>query len=199
MKQSEDRRVLRTRQQCMEALISLIQEKGFDALTVQDIIDRANIGRSTFYSHFEGKEDLLLRGLDQLRFSLQEAQRQAHKGQGKAEERAFVFSHELFAHAHEHRRVFSAMVGRHGGALVQQHFQRMLVDLVREDVKAVAPKDPKALIPQEAIVQYVAGGLWGMLAWWMDGRMRMSVEEVNALFRRLAIPVLAEAMSARIK
>ena len=197
MKQSKDRRVLRTRQQCVEALIALIQEKGFDALTVQDIIDRANIGRSTFYSHFDGKEDLLISGLGMLRSSLLEAQKEALKGPGKAEDKAFVFGQEMFAHAHDHRRVFRAMVGRHGGALIQQHFQRMLVDLVREDLKAVAPKDPNAMVPQEAIVQYIAGGLWGMLAWWMDGRMKMSVEEVNALFRRLAIPVLKEATHAR--
>jgi hypothetical protein len=88
---------------------------------------------------------------------------------------------------------------RTGGALLQQHFQRMLVELVREDVKALASKGPGASIPQEAIVRYIAGGLWGMLAWWMDGQMRMSVEDVNRLFRRLAIPALSEAVSSRLK
>jgi AcrR family transcriptional regulator len=55
-----DRRVERTQQLLREALLSLIREKGFEGLTVQEIIDRANVGRATFYAHFENKDDLLL-------------------------------------------------------------------------------------------------------------------------------------------
>jgi AcrR family transcriptional regulator len=53
-----DRRVQRTQQLVRSAMLSLIQEKGFETLTVQEIIDRANIGRATFYAHFDGKDDL---------------------------------------------------------------------------------------------------------------------------------------------
>ena len=56
-----DRRVERT-QLLLAALVSLIEEKGFEALTVQDIIDRANLGRATFYAHFDNKEDLFVSG-----------------------------------------------------------------------------------------------------------------------------------------
>src|SRR6266542_5467464 len=65
-----DRRVQRTRQLLQGALMSLIQEKGYEALTVQDILDRANAGRATFYAHFDDKEDLLVSRLDGLRASL---------------------------------------------------------------------------------------------------------------------------------
>jgi AcrR family transcriptional regulator len=70
-----DRRVQRTQDLLREALLSLIREKGFDALSVQDIIDRANVGRATFYAHFDNKQDLLLSGFDGLRESLKEVQR----------------------------------------------------------------------------------------------------------------------------
>jgi AcrR family transcriptional regulator len=195
MKNHVDRRVLRTRQQCVAALVSLIQKKGFDALTVQDIIDEANIGRSTFYAHFEGKEDLLLKGLGEFRASLREAQKRALQAKGRPEDRAFVFSHEMFTHTFDHRFVYRAMSGKQGGALLQQFMQRMLVELVQEDVKAMGPKDPDAEMPQEAIVQFIAGGLWGMMAWWLGGKNKLSAEEVNALFRRLAVPLLSEAVS----
>ena len=72
----EDRRIQRTRQLLQGALLSLIQEKGFESLSVQDIIDRANVGRATFYAHFQNKEDLLASGIDGLRASLKERQRQ---------------------------------------------------------------------------------------------------------------------------
>jgi len=65
-----DRRVQRTRQLLNEALMSLIVEKGYEAITVQDIIDRANLGRSTFYAHYQDKEDLLLSGMEKIVHSL---------------------------------------------------------------------------------------------------------------------------------
>src|SRR5512143_2659433 len=78
MARKEDRRVRRTRDLVRGALFALIQEKGFEALSVQDIIDRANVGRATFYAHFDNKEDLLVSGFDGLKASLKERQRGAH-------------------------------------------------------------------------------------------------------------------------
>jgi AcrR family transcriptional regulator len=54
-----DRRTQRTRHQLGRALVGLVEEKRFDDITVQDVIDRADVGRSTFYTHFRDKEDLL--------------------------------------------------------------------------------------------------------------------------------------------
>ena len=65
-----DRRVQRTRQLLNEALMALIVEKGYDAITVQNLIDRANLGRSTFYAHYQDKDDLLLSGMEEVVHSL---------------------------------------------------------------------------------------------------------------------------------
>lgn len=194
MARKVDRRVQRTRQLLREALLSLVREKGFEALSVQDIIDRANVGRATFYAHFDNKEDLLLSGFDGLRASLKELQRQALSRGDAADERLFAFSHELFAHANEHRDVFRAMVGDRSVALIQQVFHKMLVDLVRDDVKAMLSRSNRGSVPAETVVQFAAGGLFGLLMWWLDGRARPGVEEVNALFRRLAIPAVTAAL-----
>ena len=59
MNKKTDRRVLRTREVLSNALVDLILEKGYEKITVQNIIDQANIGRSTFYDHFQDKQDLL--------------------------------------------------------------------------------------------------------------------------------------------
>lgn len=56
-----DRRIRHTRDRFGDALIKLVQEKPFDTITVQDILDRADVGRSTFYVHYRDKNDLLLR------------------------------------------------------------------------------------------------------------------------------------------
>jgi AcrR family transcriptional regulator len=147
MARKTDRRVERTHQLLRSALMSLIREKGFEALTVQNIIDRANVGRATFYAHFDNKEDLLVSGFEDLRASLRQRQREALSGRGSVDERAFAFSHEMFAHANEYRDVFRAMVGKQSGAVVQQILHQMLVELVREDMKAMAARSEAGSLP----------------------------------------------------
>lgn len=186
-----DRRVQRTRQLLHGSLMALIQEKGVEALSVQNIIDRANVGRATFYAHFDSKEDLLASGIENLRESLKQRQRQARSA-GGSDERLFAFSRELFIHADEHRTVFRAMVGKRSGAVVQQLLQKMLVDLVRDEVKRTWAGQENET-PIEAMSQFVGGGLFGLLMWWGNGRMRMAVDDVDAMFRRLAIPSLNAA------
>jgi AcrR family transcriptional regulator len=171
--------------------MALIQEKGFEALSVQDIIDRANVGRATFYAHFDSKEDLLASGIDNLRESLKERQRQGRLA-GGSDDRLFAFSRELFTHANEHRTVFRAMVGKRSGAVVQQLLQKMLVDLVRDEVKATWASVENDT-PVEAVSQFIGGGLFGLLLWWGNGKMRMPVEDVDSMFLRLAIPSLRAA------
>lgn len=194
MAKKADRRVERTQQLLRRALFSLIQEKGFEALSVQDIIDRANVGRATFYMHFDNKQDLLVSGFDDLRASLKQRQGEALSRGTSVEERVFAFGHEMFAHANEHREIFQAMMGKKSGAAIERLLHKLLVDLVRDDVKATIPRGDGSSVPTEALVQFIGGGLFGLLMWWLDGKMRLSVDDVNATFRRLAIPAVKAAM-----
>jgi AcrR family transcriptional regulator len=188
-----DRRIERTQQLLRGALRSLIQEKGFEALTVQEIIDRANVGRATFYSHFDNKDDLLVSGFEDLRASLKAHQREALSRGRTIEDRVFGFSHEVFAHTNEYREAFRAMIGQRSGAVVQRLLHKLLVELTREDVKRTVVRAESTPAQTEALVHFVAGALVGVLMWWLDGRMRLSVDEVNAYFRRLALPTLKAA------
>jgi AcrR family transcriptional regulator len=194
MKKKTDRRVQRTQQLLEQALLSLIKEKAFDAISVQEIIDRANVGRATFYQHYDNKEDLLESGFKGLEARLKERQREAFAHGRSLDNRLFAFSHELLAHAHEHRDFFPAMVGRRGGAVLQHVLRRLLVALVREDVQAMSAEGGAGAVPPEAIVQFLANGLLGLLVWWLNGRMRLSVEEVDWIFRRLALPAVKAAL-----
>jgi len=89
--------------------------------------------------------------------------------------------------------VFRAMGGDRSGALIRQVFHRILVDLVRGDVSAIVSRGEAGAIPADAVVQFTAGALFGLLMWWLEGRGRPGVEEIDALFRRLAIPALKAA------
>ncbi len=186
-----DRRVERSQQLLRSALVSLIQEKGFEALTVQEIIDRANVGRATFYAHFDNKEDLLISGFDELRASLQARQREALARVSAGDERLLAFSYEVFAHVNEYREVSRAMVGRQSGAAVQRVLHKLLVDLVRDDVKAAVRRGAYSRMPREALAQFIAGALFGLLMWWLDEKRPLSPNAMNDIFRRLAIPAIA--------
>ena len=188
MPRRTDRRIERTRKLLRGALVSLIQEKGFEALTVQDIIDRANVGRATFYSHFENKDDLLVSGFEDLRASLKGRQRDAFARGRTIDDRVLGFSRDVFAHTQEYRDVFRAMVGRRSGAIVERLLHKLVVELVREDVKRMDLRVDSSTVHAEALVHFIAGALVGVLMWWLDGRMRLSVDEMNAYFRRPALP-----------
>jgi AcrR family transcriptional regulator len=189
MASGKDRRVQRTQQLIRSAFRSLLEEKGFEALTVQQIIDRANVGRATFYAHFENKDELFASGFEELRSSLKARQRAALSSGEAVEERVFAFSHAMFAHANEYRGVFRAMTGKQSGAVVQRLLHKLLVDLVRDDVKATTPVETRAVMV-DAVARFVAGGLFGLLIWWLDGRSRLSVAEIDVVFRKLATPAL---------
>ena len=74
--------------------------------------------------------------------------------------------------------------------MVQQLLHKMLVDLVRDEVKQLVSMWDTDATPLEAIAQFIGGGLFGLLIWWGNGKLRMPIHEVDATFRRLASPSL---------
>src|SRR5260370_29833079 len=107
-----DRRVARAGRTLHEALIRLIKRKGYAALTVQEIIDEADIGRATFYAHYHGKEDLLRGGFERLRSELKAARRTAR--QGSEQDPPLSFSLAMFEHACPYRDHYRSMLGWRG-------------------------------------------------------------------------------------
>jgi AcrR family transcriptional regulator len=186
--QSTDRRVVRTRVALRDALISLIIERGWDEIGIQDICVRAGIGRSTFYTHFADKEELLLIGFDELRRMLGqslEAGGDAGRGLG--------FSRGLLEHAHENRRLFRALVGKRSSQAVQKRFLQLIVELTQEEL---AGKLVDGAL-REVTVHVLAGALFQLAIWWIELRKPLPPAELDALFQRLIRPVLATARAAR--
>ena len=181
---AEDRRVRRTRALLQDALIALILEKGYEAVTVQDIIDRANVGRSTFYAHFLDKQQLLLSRVEELHVFLA----QQHAQGLMSGERRLSFSLAMFQHAQSYRRVYQALVGKQGGTIVLRHIQQMLTSLVRDELARVAPRDAGTTIPREIVVQYIVGAFLALLTWWVDDEQHYTPEQMDAFFTRLTLP-----------
>ena len=185
-KRTIDRRVARTRGMLQQALMSLILKKGYDATTVEDICEEANVGRSTFYAHYTSKDDLKRSGLDEhLRRLLVDRQRDALAAPD-IKDRGLSFSLALFEHARDHLQIHRALVGSRGGAVVHASIRKILSDLVRTDLAASIHKKSEDAAPRELVVQYVVGGYMAVLTWWLDGGAKLPPHRIDAMFRRLA-------------
>ena len=190
-----DRRVLRPRAMLLGALLDLLVERDYAELSVQDIVDRANVGRSTFYTHFLDKRELLLSGVEQLQTLLAE-QRTGADGAALRSGKLLGFSLPLLLHVEGNMRFCRALLGPRCGAVIEPHFQRMLGDLLRAELGARVPVGVTPVVPLDAVVPYIVSAFIGLLRWWMEQPNRSSAEEVDRQFRALSLPALTAALGA---
>lgn len=178
-----DRRVRRTKDLLRGALLALIKEKGYERVTVQEIIDRADVGRSTFYAHFRDKDDLLVYGLEELR----DAFRPAALSAGSP-------SLAVFEHFARYNDVWKAMAGRRGGQVFVRYLHDFLTELVREQLGARAPAGPTE-VPLEALVEFAVSTMLGLgMTWWQSGEAPYSAREVDRIYRRLTEPAISSGL-----
>lgn len=183
-----DRRIQRTRQLLLNSLIELILEKGYEAITVQNIIDRANVGRSTFYSHFQDKEDLLLSGFESLGDVFEN-----FFNQTSPEATSWSFSMALFQHAEEQRPVFKALLGKRAGVVVLNRIQKTLITLLKKHFQTLFSKK-KQPIPMDIFVQYFVSTFLGLLTWWLDNDTSYSAVQMNEYYRKLTEPSIMKLL-----
>jgi AcrR family transcriptional regulator len=176
-----DRRVRRTRALLHRSLIQLILEKGYSKITVQDILDRADVGRSTFYAHFRSKDDLLVNGWEDARASFAEKIRSSSE-RAELLEPMLVF----FQHIDGQRQLYRAMVGKQGSELVDRAIRKLLSEMVEEHLRSRVAGSGRAEERLELAVQFVVGGLIGLITWWLDTEAPFTADEMHASFQKLA-------------
>ncbi|WP_437870229.1 TetR/AcrR family transcriptional regulator [Sorangium sp. So ce363] len=174
-----DRRVRRTHRQLRTALINLILERGWDAVSVSDVCARADVGRSTFYAHFADKEELLFSGFDELHAALATT-REEHAG-------SFGFVEPMVQHARDNVKLFRAIVGHRSGPGMQRRFRDVFTRLVEAELEALGVAQQE----RPLIAQYVSGGFLELLMTWLDRPARLDSHALAAVFRRLTEGVLS--------
>jgi AcrR family transcriptional regulator len=181
-KRKTDRRSQRTRQSLSDALVSLMLEKRYDKITVQDIIDRANVGRSTFYAHYQDKEDLLISGVMEV-FTMRLLDHSAG-------DHSFVATADLFRHVQENLQLYEALALGRGLELLYRQGQALLGQRIAEQLQMWLPRDRTLTVPLPVLSDYVAGTLLTLLRWWLDHRMPYTPEQMDAYFHRLIMPTV---------
>jgi AcrR family transcriptional regulator len=192
-----DLRVRRTQANLREALIDLIEEKGFDAVTVGDIAERAMVNRATFYRHYPDKYALVTGIFEEaITQMLREVPLPEHleaitsasgASARKTEQLAAALAvwSALFEHLARHARLYRAMLGKRGSSWFTAQVRDSFAQAIRQRARALsvlgvnmgAIDDPNTA-PLEFVIMCLANWFVGMLSWWMENRMIYSPQQM---------------------
>lgn len=179
----EDRRSQRTRRLLHRAIMSLMQEKRYESITVQDIIDRADVGRSTFYAHYQDKEDLINSNLQEIFDDLS----QSLAGNGPENQRLLP-TLVLFRHVQENQHLFEAMNRGGGLDLLLEKGQTYWRQRVEADLQARLPPGQNPAMPLSLVADYLSGALGTFLKWWLRQKLPFSPERMDEMFQQIVMP-----------
>lgn len=212
-----DRRVQKTRKLLQDALIELVAEKGYDAVTVQEILDQANVGRSTFYAHFRDKDQLLGSILDRLNELFQGHEKQLLDAMKDLEregnpDRILSLSPtlNLFQFVGQNHRFFKALLANRGYGVfakpvydyVFAHIHGILTKPIHNEVlaqlhqpfKTLSSRAKNGSLESEIAAHYFVSALMGVLVWWVEKDMPCTEREMDEVFRQLALPGFGRVM-----
>lgn len=174
-----DRRVFRTRNALKQALLALILEKGYDGVTIEDITDQADLGRTTFYLHYRDKEDLLLESIRTLIDDLVDHIR-------ASQEQPILLA---FQHAADNADLYRVILRGEGAYKAIERLRRTIIQtiesLFEEYLRGLPIQDQhkiEAAIPMEAFTNYFAGSLLGFMTWWLEEEKPYSPQEMTDMF-----------------
>jgi AcrR family transcriptional regulator len=189
-----DRRVQKTEALLRNALAELVREKPYDDIVVKEILHRANVGRSTFYTHFSDKDELL-------RSCIEEILRPAHgvareAGNARSPERLLWFSLPVLVHVERHRDGGDTVTGVREGRGLHEHLRHAIAELIESDVRAALRGSRRSEMYPAAdlLVAWIASTFVMVLEWWLERAPALPAREVDRLFRALVEPSLAAAI-----
>ena len=184
-----NRQVQKTLNLLRNALSDLIREKDYDAITVREILERANVGRSTFYTHFRDKDELLVSGIHEMVRLVRSAE---PAPSAKRYERILRFSLPIFEYHYHHRRMYEDHMGIRGRAIIHKHLENALAEIIADDVMddLQGRLRTDGRISRELLIRFVASTFHLVLNWWGEARDPLPPKEVNDVFRALVLPTL---------
>ena len=180
--EKKDRRTRKTRQLLRDTLLTLLKEKRYEEISVQDIIERADVARSTFYVHYVDKDDLLT-GSHGIFAENLGAQMLAHAGESGS---AFS-SRTWFYHIQAQGDILKVIAKDSAMELAMKTLHGIIHDSVQKGMQAHAPIK-NASVPLPLIVDYLTDTLMTLIKWWFKDGMRYTPEQMDEMFQQLVMP-----------
>ena len=201
-----DRRIQRTRQALQTALLELTREKEYDDISVEEITERANVGRATFYLHYTDKEDLLLQyfsemaddmvGLvSQIPFSEWLPSSEDLKG-SPDEDKPLLPLVMVFQHIYEYSDFYGVLLKSENSSRIVERIRAISSENIVKFAQTKMQNDPIPVlydVPVEFFASFFSGALLSSLVWWLEEDMQHSPEDVARMFRRLFFRGASEA------
>ncbi|MDD7388271.1 MAG: TetR/AcrR family transcriptional regulator [Lachnospiraceae bacterium] len=190
-----DRRQQKTRKAIFQSFTALLGEKSYNNITVQEIINRADIGRSTFYAHFETKDDLLKELCSELfGHIVNSAMDCTHThglySDGRAPES--VFCH-LLQHLQENDSNILGLLSCESSEIFLRYFKDSLNELVRVQLlnqQDESGRRSRTDLPDEFLINHISGSFVEMVQWWLKGHRKQTPQELDGYFRAVIEPIL---------
>ena len=186
-----DRRQQKTRAAIFAALSTLLARKSYSKITVQEIIDAANIGRTTFYAHFETKDDLLKALCEELFGHIISSAMDCTHTHGLYSNNTVpesVFCH-LLQHLQENENNILELLSCESSELFLRYFKDNLKELIQNQFVNQNRRNNKD-IPQDFLVNHITGSFVEMVLWWIKNQMKEPPEKLDKYFRAVIEPIL---------
>lgn len=177
-----DRRQIKTRQAIFGAFSRLLNQKNYMNITVQEIIEEANVGRSTFYAHFETKDELLKTMCKDIFDHVFDEGLQAeanHDFSGEQKNLKNQLTHLLY-HLKDNSRNISGVLFCESGELFMRYFKEYLYDMFALYIK----EDNK--VPKDFMLNYYVGSFLETVVWWFQEKMKYTPEQVSEYYQSLS-------------
>ena len=181
--QKQDRRSQRTQQALMDALIALLAVKNYDEISINDIVDRANVGRATFYAHYQDKDDLLRNGFERVLDMLLQ-----HISLVETDQNLQLDTTPLFLHAKGHYELYRMLVWGSGFEVLTRDGHAALGAKFQQSFALILSGKPEPPVPLDILSYSLAGTLLILLKWWLDNKMPYPPEYMNSIFQQLVMP-----------
>jgi AcrR family transcriptional regulator len=190
-KPAVDRRIQRTQQMLSSAFFALIVERGYDSITVQDITERANIGRATFYLHYHDKEQLLEESLLSL---FEDLTKDVEPTPDFAATYQSLSIH-VFQHVAERHELYQALFKEGGPPFIVIRMHRWLASLIEHRVLKLRTEQSTSTIDKGLLAMHCAGSLLALIIWWLDHDLAPTAEQLGYLFWQLISPGINECLA----
>lgn len=199
-----DRRVARTRRSLQDALFQLILEKGYAAVMVEDITDRADLGRTTFYLHYRSKEDLLLESvremLDELIGRLSQLWIEPSKEESPVSELLLKSTTLAFQNVQKNAILYTIVLRGEGTHEVIWGLRKIIIQAISQLIQRLtAGQDTplKLRVPMEIFLAGLSGSWIGLVTWWLENEMPFSPEEMAEMYTTMYINSLRDGLGLK--
>lgn len=186
MNQTIDRRKLKTRKALHQSLVALVLEKGYDAVTISEIAENADLGRATFYLHYKDKDELLIEMMNAL---VNDFMAQLSKYPIRLLDIEHTeLIHQAFLFAKQHSDLFRVIMRGHGPFTTTLRLQEQIAEYIQQRSRenfGIDGLNPR--IPADVISNYFAGALLSCIFWWLEKDSGYTAEQMAEYYKKLVV------------